>query len=152
MFAGRGFDLASAQARLAAAMKAEGLPFVARDRAYDTRLAQELATWAVDAGKPEIHPALFRAVFAAGLNAADRPALVAIAAGVGLDADEAQAVLTERRMRARVDADWQRARALGVTGVPTYVAGRQGIVGAQPYEVLERFAQAAGAVRRSPAP
>jgi len=47
--------------------------------------------------------------------------------------------LTERRMRAAVDADWARSRALGVTGVPTFVMGRKAVVGAQPYEALEQL-------------
>ena len=37
----------------------------------------------------------------------------------------------------------------GVTGVPTFVAARYGVVGAQPYEVLERLVERAGAPRRS---
>ena len=47
--------------------------------------------------------------------------------------------MTERKMRAAVDADWARSRALGVTGVPTFVVGRKAVVGAQPYEVLEEL-------------
>jgi predicted DsbA family dithiol-disulfide isomerase len=47
-----------------------------------------------------------------------------------------------------VDRDWERSRALGITGVPTYVAGRQGVVGAQPYEVLVDLVTRAGARRR----
>jgi predicted DsbA family dithiol-disulfide isomerase len=42
-------------------------------------------------------------------------------------------------MRKAVDADWARSRALGVTGVPTFVIGRKAVVGAQPYEVLEQL-------------
>lgn len=149
MFAGRGFDLGAAHARLAQACAAEGLPFVANERTYDTRLAQELAVWAEDEGAHGIHAALFRGVFVDGLNTADEDALVAVAAGVGLDADEARAVLRERRCKDRVDADWRRAREIGVTGVPTYVAGKRGVVGAQPYAVLEQLARQAGATRRA---
>jgi predicted DsbA family dithiol-disulfide isomerase len=38
-----------------------------------------------------------------------------------------------------VDVDWERSRALGITGVPTFVVGQRGVVGFQPYEALERF-------------
>jgi predicted DsbA family dithiol-disulfide isomerase len=48
-------------------------------------------------------------------------------------------VLIERTFRAEIDADWAKSRAYGVTGVPTFVAGGYGVVGAQPYEVLERL-------------
>ena len=66
-----------------------------------------------------------------------------------MPADEARAVLTERRFKDAVDVDWQRSRDLGVTGVPTFVADGRGVVGAQPYETLERLLNMAGAVRRS---
>jgi predicted DsbA family dithiol-disulfide isomerase len=36
-----------------------------------------------------------------------------------------------------------------VTGVPTFVAERYGVVGAQPYEVLEQLMEKAGARRRA---
>jgi predicted DsbA family dithiol-disulfide isomerase len=37
---------------------------------------------------------------------------------------------------------------MGITGVPTFVAAGRGVVGAQPYEVLERLVRAAGAKSR----
>ena len=70
------------------------------------------------------------------------------AASVGLPADEARRVIEERSFREAVDRDWARARQLGVTGVPTYVIGGQGVAGAQPYEVLEEFVTSLGATRR----
>ena len=36
------------------------------------------------------------------------------------------------------------SRQVGVTGVPTFVAGRYGVVGAQPYEALEALVRKAG--------
>ena len=47
--------------------------------------------------------------------------------------------LERRTFRDAVDADWELSRRYGVTGVPTFVVGRQGVVGAQPYEVLEQL-------------
>ena len=67
---------------------------------------------------------------------------------VGLDGREAGRVLAERTFSDAVDGDWSRARALGITGVPTFVIGDQGVVGAQPYETLERFVRAHGAQPR----
>jgi predicted DsbA family dithiol-disulfide isomerase len=66
-----------------------------------------------------------------------------------LPADEARAVLTERRFKQAVDADWAKSYSYGVTGVPTFVAARYGVVGAQPYEVLEQLVQKGGAARRA---
>jgi predicted DsbA family dithiol-disulfide isomerase len=38
-----------------------------------------------------------------------------------------------------VDADWARAKELGITAVPTFAMNQGKIAGAQPYEVLEKF-------------
>jgi predicted DsbA family dithiol-disulfide isomerase len=117
------------------------------DRAYtyNSRLAQELGAWAETRDGGRIHDEVFRAYFVDGVNLADVDTLVAVAERAGLPAGEARAVVTERRFRDVVDRDWTRSRQLGVTGVPTFVAGDRGVVGAQPYEVLERLVVAAGA-------
>jgi predicted DsbA family dithiol-disulfide isomerase len=73
---------------------------------------------------------------------------VTIAEGVGLSGAEAHQVLVQRRFKDAVDADWERSRAFGITGVPTFVANGRGVVGAQPYEVLERLMEVAGVVPR----
>lgn len=148
LFRGRGIDLEAAHARLKRLMDAEGLPFEPRERTYGTRLAQELGKWGERQGKPEIHDALYRAVFVEGA-AVDRPeTLVRVAEGVGLDPVEAARILEARSLSDEVDADWKRARELGVTGVPTFVAGGEAVVGAQPYELLEELVRAAGAQPR----
>lgn len=67
---------------------------------------------------------------------------------MGLPADESRRILSERAFRAAVDRDWAYARALGVTAVPTFVAGGHAVIGAQPYEALEQLVQLAGAKRR----
>jgi predicted DsbA family dithiol-disulfide isomerase len=56
--------------------------------------------------------------------------------------------LAERRFKEAVDADWAKSRQWGVTGVPTFVANRYGVVGAQPYETLAQLLERAGARRR----
>lgn len=133
---------------MAKLMAAEGLPFAPQPRLYNTRLAQELGAWAEREGKPEVHDALFRAYFVDGVDIGQPDALVPVAEKLGLDGGAARAVLAERRMRDAVDRDWERAREYGITGVPTFVAARRGVVGAQPYEVLEQLVRAAGAHER----
>lgn len=120
-----------------------------RTRTSNSRLAQELAHWAVREGVFAIHDALFRAYFVEGVDIGDRTELVRIAESVGLPGDAARRVLDERSERDAVDADWERTRAMGVTGVPTFVASGYGVVGAQPYEVLEQLVLEAGAERRA---
>ena len=54
-------------------------------------------------------------------------------------------MLEKRTFKEAVDADWALSREYGITGVPTFVAGRFGVVGAQPYETLEALVQKAEA-------
>ena len=63
----------------------------------------------------------------------------------GLPVDDAKIVIEKRTFKSAVDADWDKSRQYGVTGVPTYVVGGYGVVGAQPYEVLEKLVNEAGA-------
>lgn len=144
----KGYDLTAAHARLAQVAAAEGLPFSPPDRAWDTRLAQELASWADAGGGPPLHAALFRAVFVEGRNVGDPEVLVAIATEAGHDPAAVRDALDRRLGRAAVDRDWAMARQVGVTGVPTYAIGGRGVVGAQPLAVLEQLALAARVPRR----
>jgi predicted DsbA family dithiol-disulfide isomerase len=149
LFAGRGSMIDQAHARLARLMAGEGLPFVPAHRIPNTRLAQELAAWGIAEGRPTIGNALYRAHFAEGRDIGDRVTLVELAASVGLDREEAAEILETRRYREPVDREWHRALSLGVTGVPTFVIGRKGVVGAQPYETLESLVLGAGARPRA---
>jgi predicted DsbA family dithiol-disulfide isomerase len=148
LFAGRGYDIASMQAQMRARMAAEGLPYGERKMTYNSRLAQELGKWADSMpGGEAIHDALFRAYFVEGRNIGDPEVLVQVAESVGLPGDQAREVLTQRTHKAAVDADRQKARDYGVSGVPTFVAGGRGVVGAQPYEMLERLVEDAARSR-----
>ena len=149
LFAGRNIDLPAAKARMAKLMADEELPYGERTMTYNSRLAQELAKWAeTQLNGDAIHDALFQAYFVDGLNLATIDILAGIAARIGLPENEARESLQSRQFKDAVDADWRRSRELGVTGVPTYVVGQQGVVGAQPYEVLEQLIRGAEAVPR----
>lgn len=150
LFAGRHFDLAEAQERMSKRMGEEGLPYGIRTMTFNSRLAQELASWAdSQPGGEGIHDALFRAYFVSGLNLADRNVLLTAVEEIGLPVVEAERVLATRSHRDAVDRDWSESRRLGITGVPTFVAGEQGVSGCQPFRVLERLVSQAGALRRS---
>ena len=150
LFRGRDIDVRSAQARLRALMEAEGLPYGPRTHTYNSRLAQEVAKWAeTKPGGEAIHDALFQAYFVHGRNIGDSAVLIDVARSVGLPASEAAEVLEERRYRGGVDADWAKSREYGVTGVPTFVSGGQGVVGAQPYETLAQLLRQRKAMPRT---
>jgi predicted DsbA family dithiol-disulfide isomerase len=149
LYAGRNVDPEAMYTRMKGLMDAEGLPYGRRTHTYNSRLAQELGKWAdTQPGGEAIHDALYKAYFVEARNIGDRDILVEIAQSVGLPGEEARAVLTERRFKDALDADWAKSRQWGVTGVPTFVAARYGVVGAQPYEVLEQLLDKAGARRR----
>jgi predicted DsbA family dithiol-disulfide isomerase len=137
LFRGRGYDVPKMQAQMRARMEAEGLPYGNRTMTYNSRLAQELGAWAdTQPGGEAIHDALFKAYFVEGRNIGDAAELLKIAKSLGLAEDDARQVLEKRTFKTAIDADWEKSRQYGVTGVPTFVAGGHGVVGAQPYETL----------------
>jgi predicted DsbA family dithiol-disulfide isomerase len=149
LYAGRNVDPEAIYARMKGLMDAEGLPYGRRTHTYNSRLAQELGKWTdTQPGGEAVHDALYRAYFVDNRNIGNPEVLVEIAQSVGLPPDEALAVLTERRFKEAVDADWAKSHAYGITGVPTFVAARYGVVGAQPYETLVELVRKAGAAPR----
>ena len=130
-------------------MDDEGLPYGRRTHTYNSRLAQELGKWAdTQDGGEALHDALYRAYFVDARNIGDEAVLLELVEAVGLPVEAARAVLQERTFKDSVDADWQRSRQLGVTGVPTFVAGGYGVVGAQPYEVLVQLMEQTGVPKK----
>ena len=146
LFAGCNVDVGAMQAQMRERMAAEGLPYGERTMTYNSRLAQELGKWAdTQPGGEAIHDALFRAYFVDVKNIASPEVLLEVAESVGLPREEAKQVLETRSFKQAVDEDWAKSHQYGVTGVPTFVAGGHGVVGAQPYETLERLVQQAAA-------
>src|SRR4029077_7122121 len=134
-YAERGIDPEAAYARMKGLMDKEGLPYSRRSHTYNSRLAQELGKWAdTQPGGYAIHDAFYRAYFVGAQNIGDTEVMIDVVKSVGLDTEAARDVLKERRFKDAVDADWAKSRHLGVTGVPTFVAGGYGVVGAHPYE------------------
>jgi predicted DsbA family dithiol-disulfide isomerase len=145
LFAGRSVDQRKAMhAQMKARMDAEGLPYGERTMTYNSRLAQELGKWAdTQPGGEAIHDALFRAYFVDTRDISNSGVLLEIAQRAGLSADGAREVLEKRTFKDAVDADWKLSREYGITGVPTFVIGHHGVVGAQPYEALEQLVREA---------
>ena len=139
----RGPEIIARNQRMKVNMEREGLPFNAeRNMSYNSRLAQELAKWADAKGRgEEVTDALFRAYFVDVKNIGKADVLAKIAEEHDLPGDEATDVLLSRKFKDAVDEDWRRCAAFGVNAVPTFLAGRYLMVGAQPYEELERLVQ-----------
>jgi predicted DsbA family dithiol-disulfide isomerase len=149
LMAGRLVD--TSQMRLSWRQIAEelGLPWGEPKIIYPTRLAQEMAKWAEAEGKgDEFHDRLFRAYFAEGRNISLLDELVDLAQSVGLPGQEARTAVKFRAFKKEVDSDWARAQSLFIYAVPTFVVGQKSLIGAQPYEVLEKFLKDNGVKKR----
>jgi predicted DsbA family dithiol-disulfide isomerase len=139
----RGPEVVARNRQMKVNMDREGLPYNAeRNMSYNSRRAQELSKWAEAEGKgDEIHDALFRAYFVDVKNIGKVDVLAGIAADIGLSAQEATDVLLSQKFKDAVDEDWRRCAQIGVNAVPTFLAGKYLMVGAQPYDQLERLVQ-----------
>lgn len=73
----------------------------------------------------------------------ERDDLVRYAVEIGLDREAFVRCLDERRFADAVDADVQQARALGITGTPTFVINGRGLVGAHPVETFREVIEQA---------
>src|SRR6266545_1056323 len=81
----------------------------------------------------------FRGYMTEGEAIGDSDTLVRLASEIGLDADEVRRVLSTDAHASDVRADEEAARAMGITGVPFFLlAGRYGLSGAQPPELMLR--------------
>lgn len=81
--------------------------------------------------------ALMQAFFVDGLDLTDTETLVRIAVDAGLNREEAQACLVDEELRRAVADEEEKARRMGVQGVPFFIFNnRLSVEGAQPPEVL----------------
>ncbi|MBM3220179.1 MAG: hypothetical protein FJZ38_16150 [Candidatus Rokubacteria bacterium] len=145
LFAGRSPEQRKAMhEQMKARMDEEGLPYGARTHTYNSRLAQEIGKWAdTQPGGEAVHDAFFRAYFIDARDISNPEVILDIVEKVGLPVDAAREVLEQRTFKEAVDADWKLSREYGITGVPTFVVGRYGVVGAQPYAALAQLVREA---------
>src|SRR5690606_11976504 len=107
-----------------------------RSRIYNTFDAHRLLHWAEDKGlQPQLKHALFKVYFADGQTPSDHGVLVRVAGDVGLDADEARALLASDRYADEVREREQLYLQNGIHSVPAIIInGRHLIQGGQPVE------------------
>ena len=130
-----------------------GLEMVLLEMSPNSRRALEAAEHARGKGAHDpFHHAVFRRLFAEGLDVYRWEVLRAAAEEAGLDADEMQKKVEAGVYKAAVDAHTDEARSLGITGVPTFLfEGGYAIVGAQPYRAFEEMMRHLGGQRRESA-
>ena len=106
-----------------------------------TRLAHQAAHWARSRERFEdYHAAVFRAFFERGEDIGQIAALARLAEDLGLDSDALREALARGEFEPSVLADERDAQALGIHGVPAFVADRRAMLsGVQPAENLRRL-------------
>lgn len=113
-----------------------------RSRVYNTFDAHRLLHWADEQGQAlqsALKHALFTAYFTDGHNPSDHAVLVRLAADVGLDPEEARAVLASDRYATEVREREQLYLQNGIHSVPAVIVNdRHLIQGGQPVEVFEQ--------------
>jgi predicted DsbA family dithiol-disulfide isomerase len=142
LFAKKGMPVSvdKMMAQLKATAEKLGYELGDRRKTYNSRLAQEVGLWAETKEKGHIfHMKAFKAYFVDGKNLAKKEILLNLIEQSGLDAIEGEAVIDNRAFSDAVDADWELSRRIGISAVPTFVSGLERLVGAQPYEALERL-------------
>jgi predicted DsbA family dithiol-disulfide isomerase len=100
--------------------------------------AHRLIRWSHVSGKQhDVTERLFMAYWNGGLDIGDRDVLLKIAADSGMDKDDISEKLENGKDVDAVNAEVSHAYRMGVTGVPCFIfAQKQGLMGAQPAEVL----------------
>jgi predicted DsbA family dithiol-disulfide isomerase len=108
------------------------------EKTSNSRGALMLAELARDRGAfDELHPRLFDAYWARGLDIGDEQVLVQEGGAVGLERSEIVDALRDGRYLERIEAETRAAIELGAGGVPAWVIDRRLLVpGAQPHEVF----------------
>lgn len=109
----------------------------------NTRKAHEATEFAKVAGQLlPFHRAVFRAYWEHDENIGDVEVLLRVGAECGLDREALRAALDEGRYAAEVEGQIAWTRAVGITGVPTFIFDdRFALVGAQEYEVFRDVAR-----------
>lgn len=99
-----------------------------------------------------VHDRLMHAYWSEGADIGEDDVLLELVAEVGLDQDDAKAVLEGRRYADRVDASTREAQLHGIHAIPAFVLGKRLLVlGAQPHDLFEQAVAQLDAPKAEPA-
>lgn len=119
-------------------------------RSPNTRAILAVAEYARDEGKlSEFKNASMDAHWVENLDLEDPAVVRKVAERAGLDPEKVLSASADPKYLSRVDELREEGNAMGVSGIPTFFIGNVKVVGCQPYEILERAAQMAGAQRKT---
>lgn len=135
-------QLAANREAIRARGAALGFTFNPRNRVYNTFDAHRLLHWAALGGRASelaLKHALLRACFTDGDDVSSHAALVRIAAGAGLDAGRARAILESDEYADAVRRQEQRYLDGGIHAVPAVIINDRHLIrGGQPVEIFEQ--------------
>jgi predicted DsbA family dithiol-disulfide isomerase len=138
-------------ARVAAEGRGEGIAFALEriERSPNTFAAHQLIDLAQESGAGgAVVDALFRAYFEEARDVGDRGVLLEVAAAAGLARAQVEARWADAAQARRVAELEDGMKALGISGVPTFILDRRfGVSGAQPPEALAEAMREAAATR-----
>lgn len=107
-----------------------------------SRLALMLGEYAKEQGKYETyHHAVFQAYWADGKNIGDWDVLQEILADAGMKLSANDMSSLYNKLNHQVNDSLKKTRQLEIYAVPTFIIGKEKIVGAQPYEVIKPIVQ-----------
>jgi predicted DsbA family dithiol-disulfide isomerase len=109
------------------------------DRVPNSRKALEVTELARDRGlHSKVHARVMHAFWSERADIGDEDVLLGLAAEAGLDREEAQTALADRRYAERVDASTRQANEHGIHAIPAFVLDRRLLVlGAHPHGTFE---------------
>ena len=112
------------------------LRVVVRELPIIAPTSADAARWGLAAAEQGKYPAFYKAMFAAGRT--DPTSVAAAARAARLDIDRARKVVADPKVNAEIAANLEFARKLQISGTPSWVAGKQLIIGAVGREALNR--------------
>jgi predicted DsbA family dithiol-disulfide isomerase len=130
-------QVAAMQANVCSIADGEGLCYdLSETLSGNTADAHRLILWAEEIGKgDELLEVIYSAYFEKKQSIFTHEELISLASSIGINSDDAKALLQSDRFADQVNEDQDLARQLGANGVPFYVIDMKfGISGAQPQE------------------
>ncbi len=132
--------LERAKAGIEAMGRKYGMKMVFNDKSKHSRLALQGAKYAEEQGKgDQYHNIVFAAQFQEQKDINDLEVLTELAGDAGLDPEQFRKALLSKDYEPPVLQDLEEAQALGIPGVPYFVAEGGNAFGVQSYEDLEKL-------------